>query len=281
MAYYQPTRIIASASGRPGKDGTSGGGAIVITSETAPTQREDGTPIVEGDFWWDSTDEILNIWIDGEWHVAGGQGILNTSELPLTSPTTEGFGAVPATLPDSSNLETQEDANLWFLSALQDLDRRVSAGGGGTDLGKLDFVGHDANNPNNPIYAIQIPDQVTHYFSMAELTMLEDANVFNARRLSRLRKRLRSLLKDTEDGQLFDTTAPLTVSVTGNKVLHDMKISDCNAITNTRIHRSASTLNSNAEVDGFTFVAESPVTVDVQDDTIIHGFQISDLNTLT
>ena len=281
MAYYQPTRIIASTSGRPGKDGTSGGGAIVITSDSAPSTREDGTTLVEGDFWWDSTDQILNIYIDSNWEVAGGQGILNTSELPLASPTTTGFSSTPATLPDASGLATQEDANIWFLQALEDLDRRVSAGGGDTDLGKLDFVGHDAKNPNNPIYAVQVPDQVTHYFSMKELTMLEDSNVFNSRRLSRLRKRMRSLLKDTEDGQYFSTVAPMTVSVTGNEVLHDLKISDCNAITNTRIHRIASTLNTNAEVNGFTLIAESPVAVAVQDNTIVHGFQISDLNSLT
>ena len=80
---------------------------------------------------------------------------------------------------------------------------------------------------------------------------------------------------------MFDTTAPMTVSVTGDEVLHGMLISDCNSVTNARVHRNASLLNSNAEVDGFTFVAESPVTVDVQDDTIIHGFLISDLNVLT
>ena len=280
MAYYQPTRIIASTSGRPGKDGISGGGAIVITSDTEPSTREDGTALVEGDFWWDSTDQILNIYIDGNWEVAGGQGILNTSDLPLASPTTTGFGSTPATLPDASNLATQEDANIWFLQALEDLDRRVTAGGGG-GLGKLDFVGNDTEHPNNPIYAVQIPDQVTHYFSMRDLTMLEDANFFNARRLSRLRKRMRSLLKNDENGQYFATVAPMTVSVTGNEVLHDMKISDCNAITNTKVHRSASTLNTNAEVNGFTLIAESPVAVAVQDNTIVHGFQISDLNSLT
>ena len=283
MAYYRPRKVIASVSTASPGTGT-GAGAIVITSDNEPTLREDGTPLVEGDFWWDSTDQILNIYIDGKWEVAGGQGILDTSELPLASPTTDGFRAIPATLPNADGLGTQEDANLWFLSALQDLDARIEAGGGGggdTDLGKLNFVGHDDQHPNNPIYAVQIPDQVTHYFSMRELTMLEDANVFNQRRLSRLRKRLRSLLKETDQGQLFDTTAPMTVEVTGNDVLHDLKISDCGAITNTRYHRTASTLNTSAEVNGFTLIADSPVTVDVQDDTIVHGFQISDLNSLT
>ena len=116
---------------------------------------------------------------------------------------------------------------------------------------------------------------------MDELEELESAVRFNVERRERSRLRNRSLLKETDAGQLFDTTAPMTVSVTGEDVLHGMLISDCNSITNTKVHRNASLLNSNAEVDGFTFVAESPVTVDVQDDTIIHGFLISDLNVLT
>ncbi len=230
MGYYRPVKVVGSASGRPGAPGT-GGGAIVITSDTEPTTRVDGTALVEGDFWWDETDDVLHIYIDGAWKLAGGQGAINTSELALTNPTTSRFNVQPSTLPDPSGLATQQDYNEWLFTTFEDQDARISAleagsgGGGGTNLSDFTYIGE------SPIGAFQEPTQVTHFMDMESLTSIDDANPFNDYRRARERLRNRSLNNTVDnDGFTFTALAPVTVDVQDDTVTHGMLISDLNSL---------------------------------------------------
>ena len=220
MRYTRPIKVIASA-GRPGKNGT--GGTIVITSDTEPTTRVDGVALVEGDFWWDETDDILHIYIDSAWKLAGGSGAINTSELALANPTTSRFTNSPATLPDTDGLSTQSDYNEWLLQSLYEQDKRIDAiqsnnGGGLSDFNYLGI---------SPIETIQEETSVTHYMNMSDLGAIEDANAFNDLRISKSRLSNRSLNNSVDNGGFtFTAIAPVTVDVQDETVTHGMLISD-------------------------------------------------------
>lgn len=230
MGYYRPVKVVGSAAGRPGNPGAPGtGGAIVITSDTEPTTREDDSALVEGDFWWDETDDVLHIYIDGAWKLAGGQGAINTSELSLTNPTTSRFGSQPSTLPDTEGLGTQQDYNEWLFTTFEDQDARISAleagEGGGSNLANFTYIGE------SPIAAFQEPATVTHFMDMDTLTNIDDANSFNDARRARERLRNRSLNNTVDnDGFTFTALAPVTVDVQDDTVTHGMLISDLNSL---------------------------------------------------
>ena len=225
MAYYRPKKVIASAAGRPGKDGTPGAGAVVIKSDTEPTAREDGSQLVEGDFWWDTNDESLFIYIDGSWEVAGGVGALDTSQLQLTNATVTRFTEIPdsATLPPVGIMQTQENANLWFLSSLQQQDERIdyleaNIGGG---PGGLTYEGEA------PIVVDQQLGKVTHSFDISTLPSYTTHNPY----LDKQKYRGSLNKSATREGAFtFEAIAPINVKSEDDTVTHGFRISDLNRI---------------------------------------------------
>jgi hypothetical protein len=224
MRYYRPVKVISSV-GRPGKDGTpgTGAGANVITSDTEPTLRVDGSALVEGDFWWDETDDILHIYIDDAWKLAGGSGAINTSELALANPTTSRFVNAPTTLPDTDGLSTQADYNEWLLQSLYEQDKRIDEIESNNGVGLSDFTYLGIS----PIDTIQEETSVTHFMDMSNLGNIEDANAFNDLRIAKAKLASRSLNNSVDNGGFtFTAIAPVTVDVQDETVTHGMLISD-------------------------------------------------------
>lgn len=61
------------------KGGGGGDGEGVIISDTAPSTRDDGKPLEEGDQWWDPTTGVMYVWYvdadSGQWvQSSGGEG---------------------------------------------------------------------------------------------------------------------------------------------------------------------------------------------------------------
>lgn len=231
MGYYRPVKVVGSASGRPGTPGSpgTGGGAIVITSDTEPTTRVDGSALVEGDFWWDETDDLLHIYIDGAWKLAGGQGAIDTSQLALANPTTNRLANAPATLPDTSGLSTQQNYNEWIFQTVEEQDARIAAlesnTDGGVGLSDYTYIGEA------PIGALQEATSVTHFMDMSNLTDIEEANPYNDARRARERLRNRPLNNTVDNGGFtFAALAPVTVDVQEDTVTHGMLISDLNSL---------------------------------------------------
>ena len=103
MPYYRPTKTIASVSGLPGWS-TNQTGGLVISSDTAPTTREDGAPLVDGDYWFNTKDEETYLYITDDWQLikvtidfdqdyvfdggnALGAGSISIIDPPVTPPT--------------------------------------------------------------------------------------------------------------------------------------------------------------------------------------------------
>ena len=81
--YVPQIQTLFTASG-----GGSGDGEGVIISDTAPTEREDGTPLQEGDQWWSSQSGVMYVWyVDsdgGQWvQSSGGGGGGGIEEAPI------------------------------------------------------------------------------------------------------------------------------------------------------------------------------------------------------
>ena len=68
MGYYKPVTVISSTSGKTGPQGPQGipGLPTIIDSDTTPTTRVDGTALVIGDTWWNSSTSTLYYWLPDE-----------------------------------------------------------------------------------------------------------------------------------------------------------------------------------------------------------------------
>ena len=226
MVYRRPIRTIASVGGLYSKSANNApkGGSIVIVSETPPTEREDQTALEQGDFWYKPSEGDTFIYIEGEWERVVAD--LTTAELDLANGTQNVFSDVDSlTLPPVGGVNTQEDANLWFLNALDSIDNRVGnlealppGGGGGTNF----LFKGDA-----PITVDQQPTSVTHGMDLSNLPEFESANHFVETQKAKRRINNRSINRTVNTNNFsFKTFAPLTVDVDGNDVTHGMEISD-------------------------------------------------------
>ena len=202
MPYYRPIKTIASIAGLPGVG--SGGGVVVIVSETKPDTRDNGAPLQEGDFWYQPNQELTYIFADGEWQVIGsnvdysgdfiidggdslghgfidnypndgsgpGIGINTTADLPLDF-FAEKFGAdVRVTdLPSIDNLVYQSDANAWYLEAI--LLHHSAIETVEDDIQDLYQLGSGIQfNTTAPITVERVEQKVTHGFDMRKLTSI-------------------------------------------------------------------------------------------------------------
>ena len=75
MPFNKPIKVISSIAGghfQSSPPPISGGGAVVIISSTPPGVRDDGTPLEQGDFWWNPSEMDLHIRILEDWQSTGG-----------------------------------------------------------------------------------------------------------------------------------------------------------------------------------------------------------------
>lgn len=201
MPYYRPTKTIASVAGLPGS-ATSGGG-IVIVSQTEPSTREDGSPLREGDFWFNPNSDLTYIYADGAWQVigsnvdydgdfiidggdslgngfinngpgepGGGGNITNTADLPLAFGGANPFTNLRITdLPPTDGIAFQSDANEWFLEAIllhhSDIDAIEQ------NLENLNNIGANINFQALAPVTVEVTTQtVVHGFDMSKLSFI-------------------------------------------------------------------------------------------------------------
>lgn len=77
----QVTKIFGGGGGGDG----SGDGENVIVAVDPPTTREDGSPLQEGDQWWDNSTGVMHVWYvdddSSQWVQSAGSGGSGASEL--------------------------------------------------------------------------------------------------------------------------------------------------------------------------------------------------------
>lgn len=102
---------------------TNGADGLTAVQEEPPS----GPPL--GSYWYNTNNGILYMWDGDSWEPIGGNVDLTTSTLPLSSPVTDSFRDLKETVslyPEPNNLIFQADANHYFVTCLDILDREVA-----------------------------------------------------------------------------------------------------------------------------------------------------------
>ena len=203
MPYYRPIKTIASVAGLPG--GSSGGsGGIVIVSDVAPTTRDDGSDLRDGDFWFQPSTELTYIRVEAEWQVIGsnvdyggdfiidggnslGNGFINnnpgdgsgppsgqfdTSTLKLAFVNANPFTNLRITdLPSTDGIEFQSDANNWFLQSILSIFGDVETLE--KEVDNLNNIGANIEFKTNAPITVEVGGQIVrHGFDMKTLTSI-------------------------------------------------------------------------------------------------------------
>jgi hypothetical protein len=102
---------------------TNGADGLTAVQEEPP----EGPPI--GSYWYNTTNGVLYLWDGDSWEAVGGGSSVTTQSLPLAEPVTDAFRDLRETVslyPEPNNLIFQSDANHYFVTCLDILDREVS-----------------------------------------------------------------------------------------------------------------------------------------------------------
>jgi len=144
MRYYRPVKVISSV-GRPGTDG----GVITITSDTEPTLRVDGTALVDGDIWWDETNNDLYIYISSAWKLT------STDITPLVT-----LSGVPEGSIDLGTFTGDVITdNIDVKTALQELEN--NADGVPQQISDAVLEGSKIVSPNGTEFILKVADDGT------------------------------------------------------------------------------------------------------------------------
>ena len=156
MPFSRPVKVIASISGSTPYIASG----VIIHSPTEPTNRPDGSSIQEGDFWNDTTYDVLNIRIEDDWKEVGGGGA-NVIVSDVEPPTKE--NGLPLVTGDFWYDSVATELYVYIEDAFQS----VSVGGGGAPGGSTLTFSSD-----HPIRHTRRGDNIHHFFNMDGLPVM-------------------------------------------------------------------------------------------------------------
>ena len=84
MSYTRPIKTIASAGGLYSKRLAQAELPEIFSTDTEPTVKTNGDPLMDGDYWYHTTTLELKIYITNEFVLVAGPGTLKVIEDKIT-----------------------------------------------------------------------------------------------------------------------------------------------------------------------------------------------------
>lgn len=291
MPFNRPIKVISSvAGGRVVAGGpSSGGGAVVIVNNVEPTIRDDGSPLLQGDFWWAPDDSKLYIRISDAWELPE----VDTFHIELSQPLEDLVGNLPfrpepnypTDYPQLQNRDTQADANEFFLHAdLWSLDKILEIQERLDNLGDVIFPFDYEFKADKPLYVVQQDGKASWSFDLDELGDISTSNPFY-RNNGWLPSQERAMGYSIDIDGLYELEATLPVSVefNGNEINHGFEIASMNDIEG---NAPFMTTTGSVKVffseksEQYKFTADAPVKVHQIDNDLLHTFMPSECKVL-
>ena len=85
MSYTRPIKTIASAGGLYSKRLAQAELPEIFSTDTEPTVKTNGDPLMDGDYWYHTTTLELKIYITNEFVLVAGPGTLKVIEDKITA----------------------------------------------------------------------------------------------------------------------------------------------------------------------------------------------------